>query len=464
MAFLTTLSIHVSAQTEADDTKEDGHFTPIDAIVAVVGDGIVLESEIEAQAFAMKAQMAQEGNTDAELSEVQRCQILNDLLFQKLLVHHAKLDSLEVTDGEIMDEIDRRLAYYIRMFGTVEAFESEYGQSVSEWKAEFEDPVREQLLAGRMQGEINQQVRATPAEVQQLFAETPADSLPLIPEAMRYRELVLQPTITETQKANVRNTLDSIRTLVSTGKLTLTLAASRFSEDPGSKYKGGCYQNIGRGQFVPEFEASVFDTPIGDLSPVFESDFGFHFLRVTDRRGQVFSACHVLMSAKVDPLALAIMGNEMDSLVAEMQGGTLQFDEAVLNNSTREASKNQGGVVVNPRDGSTLFGADELDPNIFFLLNSMEPGQVSDPIQLVDEDDQGYWITLQMEGRIEAHRANPAQDFGYFQNIVEAELREKQLNHWMERAIRDTYVRIDPPYEGCSFDQDWTAGSALGRK
>ena len=177
------------------------NFTPLDAIVAVVGDGILLESEVEAQAFALKAQLAQQGKSANELNALQRCNLLNELLFQKLLVHHAKLDSLEVSDGEIMDEIDRRLAYYIRMFGSVEAFEAEYGQSVSEWKAEFEDPVREQLLAGRMQGQINQQVRATPAEVQQLFSSTPTDSLPLIPEALRYRELMMQPSITEAQKA-----------------------------------------------------------------------------------------------------------------------------------------------------------------------------------------------------------------------------------------------------------------------
>lgn len=435
--------------------------TPIDAIVAVVGDGIVLESEVEAQAFAMKAQLAQMGKS-AELTDVQRCNLLEELLFQKLLVHHAQLDSLEVTDAEVMDEIDRRLAYYIQMFGSVDAFEAEYGQSVSEWKAEFEDPVREQLLAGRMQAQINQQVRATPAEVQSLYADTPNDSLPLIPEAVRYRELVLQPAITEGQKADVRNFLDSVRTLVSTGKLSMTLAASRYSEDPGSKYKGGCYQNIGRGQFVPQFEAAVFDTPIGDLSPVFETDFGYHFLRVTDRRGQVFSACHVLVSPKVDPLALAEMGVEMDSIAAQLQAGTLAFEDAVLRYSTREETKNQGGLVVNPRDGGTLFGSDEIDPNLFFLLNALDPGSVSDPIQLLDSDDQGYWIAVELVERVSAHRANPAQDFGYFQSIVEDRLRSKQLQDWTERAIRDTYVRVDAPYAACGFDQDWSAGSSTG--
>jgi len=273
---------------------------------------------------------------------------------------------------------------------------------------------------------------------------------------------VLQPAITEGQKADVRNFLDSIRTLVSTGKLSLTLAASRYSEDPGSKYKGGCYQNIGRGQFVPEFEAAVFDTPIGDLSPVFETDFGYHFLRVTDRRGQVFSACHVLVSPKVDPLALAEMGTEMDSIATQLAGGSLDFEGAVLRYSTREETKNQGGLVVNPRDGGTLFGSDEIDPNLFFLLNALEAGEVSEPIQLTDDDDQGYWVTVQLVERVAAHRANPAQDFGYFQTIVEERLRAEQLQTWTDRAIGDTYVRVDAPYATCGFDQDWSAGSSTG--
>ncbi|MCH1584607.1 MAG: peptidylprolyl isomerase, partial [Flavobacteriales bacterium] len=335
-------------------------------------------------------------------------------------------------------------------------FEAEYGQSVSEWKAEFEDPVYEQLLAGRMQAEINQQVRATPAEVNQLFVSTPADSLPLIPEAVRYRELVMQPAITESQKAEVRNFLDSIRTLVSTGKMSLTLAASRYSEDPGSKYKGGCYENVGRGQFVPEFEAAAFDTPIGDMSPVFETDFGFHFLRVTDRRGQSFSACHVLVSAKVDPIALEAMGDDMDDVMAQIERSESTVEDAILNHSTREETRNQGGRVVNPRDGGTLFGSDELDPNLFFLLNAMEPGEISEPIQLIDDEDQGYWIAVQLEERVAAHRANPTQDFGYFQTLVENELREKQLQKWTLKAIDYTYVRIDPPYDACAFKNRWT--------
>jgi peptidyl-prolyl cis-trans isomerase SurA len=441
---ICALASFMSARAHLDSLE----FQVLDAVVAVVGDEFVLQSDIEAQAFNARAQ-GMEVNRESE------CRMMEDLLFQKLLLHNAKLDSIEITEGEVLDEIERRLAYYIQMFGSIEAFESEYGQSVSQWKAEFAEPMKEQLMASRMQGTIDQQVRATPAEVQQAYAETPEDSLPLIPEALSYSEIIMQPAITELQRSATRSTLDSIRTLVEQGKVSMTLAAMRYSEDPGSKYKGGCYTDIQRGQFVPEFEAAVFDTPLGELSSVFSSDFGFHFVKPTDRRGELFSACHVLMSAKVDPMALSALQTEMDSLAEQLDRGIWDFSEAAQRFSTRENSKNQRGQVVNPRDGSTRFGSDELDPNIFFLLDNLEEGAWSIPVELVDEDENGYWAMFRMDRRYMAHRANPRDDFALFQMQVENQLRAEKMNTWLSDHINETYIRIDPPYATCPTDQDW---------
>lgn len=435
-------------------TADSLDFQVLDAVVAVVGDEFVLLSDIQAEAFNARAQGQQ-------VDERAECRIMEDLLFQKLLVHNAKLDSVEVTEAEVLDEIERRLAYYIQMFGSIEAFESEYGQSVSQWKAEFAEPMREQLLASRMQASIDQQVRATPAEVQIEYTATPEDSLPLIPEALSYSEIVLQPEITEVQKAATRSTLDSVRTLVEQGKLSMTLAAMRYSEDPGSKYKGGCYSDIQRGQFVPEFEAAVFDTPIGELSAVFASDFGYHFVKPTDRRGELFSACHVLMSPKVDPKALGALKAEIDSLAAELERGVWTFAEAAQRFSTREESKNQRGQVVNPRDGSTRFGVDELDPNVFFLLDNLEAGAWSVPVELLDDEDNGYWAMFRLDQRYAAHRANPRDDFALFQTQVENRLRAEKMNAWLQDHISETYIRIDPPYATCPTEHDWSGIQAI---
>jgi peptidyl-prolyl cis-trans isomerase SurA len=423
-------------------------FQLLDGIVAIVGDEIILHSEVEERVF----QEMLEGRT---IGTKERCVIIEDLLFEKLLVHNAKIDSLVVGDAEIMDEIERRLAYYVQMLGSTEAFEKEYGKSVSEWRADFTGPIKDQLLAQQMRGTINQNVRATPAQIIEYFEGIPTDSLALIPEEISYSEIVLHPEITELQKQDVRNTLDSIRTLVMSGSLSLTLAASRFSEDPGSKYKGGCYNNIGRGQFVPEFEAAAFDTPVGGYSGIFETDFGFHFLRVTDKRGEQFSACHVLMKAKVDVVALYDLGLMIDSLSVSLNSNTVSFEATVLTHSTRESSANQKGQVVNPRDGGVRFGVDELDPNIYFLLEPLDGGGISTPVQLLDKDGNGYWTILRLDARHPAHRANPTDDYSLFQNLVENNLRTESMNEWVNKNISETFIRLDATFEDCQFIMNW---------
>ena len=426
----------------------NSEFQLLDGIVAVVGDEIILNSAIEDRALQARIE-------GGEVDESNKCGFLEELLFEKLLLHNARLDSLEVSDGEVMDEIERRLAYYIKMLGSVESFEAEYGKSVAQWKADFTEPILDQLLAQRMQQTISQEVRATPAEVLEYFEKTPVDSLPLIPEELSYSEIVLQPVISDRHKQAVRTTLDSIRNLVATGELSMTLAATRYSEDPGSKYKGGCYENIARGVFIPEFEAAVFDTPLNGYSPVFESDFGYHFVRVTDKRGEQFSACHVLMKPRVDPLALENQNSKIDSIYASINAGSTTFERDVLSFSTRESSKNSKGQVVNPRDGGLMFGIDELDPNLYFLLEPLEIGEMSSPVQLVDDDGDGFWTILRLEDRKAAHRANPKDDYALFQSQVENNMRALDMNEWIDEHISDTFIRLSSEYINCEFNINW---------
>ena len=426
----------------------NSEFQLLDGIVAVVGDEIILNSAIEDRALQARIE-------GGEVDESNKCGFLEELLFEKLLLHNARLDSLEVSDGEVMDEIERRLAYYIKMLGSVESFEAEYGKSVAQWKADFTEPILDQLLAQRMQQTISQEVRATPAEVLEYFDNTPIDSLPLIPEELSYSEIVLQPVISDRQKQAVRTTLDSIRNLVATGQLPMTLAATRYSEDPGSKYKGGCYENIARGVFIPEFEAAVFDTPLNGYSPVFESDFGYHFVRVTDKRGEQFSACHVLMKPRVNPLALESLNSKIDSIYASINAGSTTFERDVLSFSTRESSKNSKGQVVNPRDGGLMFGIDELDPNLYFLLEPLEIGEMSSPVQLVDDDGDGFWTILRLEDRKAAHRANPKDDYALFQSQIENNMRALDMNEWIDEHISDTFIRLSSDYINCEFNVNW---------
>jgi len=434
--------------------QEQPELQQLERIIAVVGNEIVLQSDVDAQIFQMEA-------SGMPVDDV--CPIVEQLMLQKLLLHQARLDSIEVDDGEVTAQIDRRLEYYIRMFGSLEAFEAEYGKTVAAWKAEFREPMREQIMADRMQAEIEGQVRATPRDIADHFDGIPADSLPLIPEEIRYSRLLIEPELSEAQKLETRGALDSIRSAVVAGTLSLTLAAMRHSEDPGSKYKGGCYEDIRRGQFMPEFEAQVYATPEGAFSPVFETEYGFHFVKTTNIRGEVFSACHVLMKPTVPEAALAEAAALADSVAVLLAADSLTFEEAVAKYSTDEETQNQGGRVINPRTGGLFHGVDELDRTQFFLINELRPGEFSAPAA-VDGTAQQAYALYRLDERKPAHAANPQQDYELFQMQVEADLRQAKLTKWTRRRLAETYVRLTEDFGSCDFDQRWFGDSATGSR
>ena len=426
----------------------------LERLIAVVGNEIVLQSDVDAQLFQMEA-------SGMPVTDV--CPVVEQLMLQKLLLHQARLDSIMVDDGEVTAQIDRRLEYYIRMFGSVEAFEAEYGKTVAAWKAEFREPMREQIMADRMQAEIEGQVRATPRDIADHFDAIPTDSLPLIPEEIRYSRLMIEPELSESEKLETRMKLDSIRGEVVAGNLSLTLAAMRHSEDPGSKYKGGCYEDIRRGAFVPEVEAQVFATPEGAFSPVFESDFGFHFVKTTNLRGEVFSMCHVLMKPTVPESALTQAAQLADSIAVLLAIDSLTFEEAVTRYSTDEETQNQVGRVINPRTGGLFHGVDELERTQFFMINELRTGEYSEPTAVEGEEQQAYAL-YRLDERKPAHAASPQQDYELFQMQVESELRQSKLSKWVRRRLAETYVRLTDDFDGCTFDQDWFGESAAGSR
>lgn len=420
----------------------------IDKVIAVVGNEIVLYSELEAQLEQFRAQGYPIDNNS-------RANVLEDLLFQKLLLHQARIDSVEVSEAEVQAEIDRRLEYFVSMFGSIEEFTKYYGKSVAEWKAEFQDPIRDKQLIERMQGTISANVRSTPGDVQSYFNEIPKDSLPLINEELQYSWIVAQPEVRESEKQRVRQKLDSIRTLVMTGKMSMTLAATRYSEDPGSKFKGGCYENVRRGQFVPEYEAAVFTTPEGSFTPVFESDFGYHFVKVQEKRGEVYTSCHVLMKPQVYESDLELAKARLDSAAAMLQRDSVNFKAAVMRYSTDEATRFAGGRVTNPITGSTRHQSDELSTDLFFILNKMEPGEISEPTLLTDQDGTQRYVILKLDSRIPAHIADLSNDYQMFQMQAESDLRNQAIRDWIIKHLKQTYVRLDETYHQLKFEHRW---------
>jgi peptidyl-prolyl cis-trans isomerase SurA len=420
----------------------------IDQIIGIVGNEILLQSELENDLLQQRMQgLDPDGDS--------RCQTIEDLLFQKLLLNQARFDSLVVTEGEVQSQIESRLEYFLSMFGSVDAFEKEYGKTIAQWKSEFREPIEEQLLIQQMQYKLEAKADATPKDVQRYYKSIPTDSLPLISEEIRYSQIVYQPEPSLAEKEALRMKADSIRNLVASGQMKMTIAALRHSDDPGSKYKGGCYTEVRRGMFVPEFEGAVYNTDVGSVSNVFESPFGYHFLQVTEKRGEVFSACHVLFSPKVKDEDLLRGESFLDSLGQVIRNDSLAFSDAALRHSTDEETKNQGGKVANFQQGGMKHGVDALERDIFLVLAKMQVGEVSAPVMRESPGGSPYFVIYRLDDRSAAHQANLRDDYLLFKQMAEADIREKNLEKWMEKKLKTTYIRLNDDFQSCSFKYPW---------
>ncbi|NQX91687.1 MAG: peptidylprolyl isomerase [Flavobacteriales bacterium] len=420
----------------------------IEDVVATVGNEILLHSENKTQ----EQQYSEQGLV---INDQIRTQIIEDLLFQKLLLHQARVDSLEVSEAEILSETDRRLEYFISVFGSIEEFEQYFGQSVAEWKAELHDPIEEQLLIQQKQADLNSRTSATPSQVQAYYDGLPQDSIPLINAEIEYSKVEMAPQVTEEEKQKAFNLLDSVRTEVVNGA-SMSLAAIKYSEDPGSKYKGGCYEGVRRGQFVPEFEAAVYAAGVDGYSPVFESDFGYHFVYVENILGEVYNPCHILVKPKVKEEDVDKAKDRLDSVLVDLRSGQISFQRAAILYSTDEESANQEGRVTNPRTGGYKHDVSVIDPTIFFNLDKLEEGEISDPSLVIDDvSGTQSWVIYKLMRRIDAHKANLRQDYLLFQRQTEATLRDEALKKWISDKINMTFISLEGDLQLLNFQNNW---------
>jgi peptidyl-prolyl cis-trans isomerase SurA len=423
--------------------------TLIDEIIGVVGDEILLHSDIKSaeKDFAKGA--------ERNAAPFKPCVVYEELLFQKLLLHQAKVDSVNITDAEVNGQVEQRLNYFIQMLGSVKEFEQYYGKTVSQMKEEFHDLIKDQMLAQREQSEVTKHVKVTPADVLTYFKTLPADSLPLISEQVQYSQLVINPIIREEEKDKIQNFLDSIRKDLINGRTSMTIQAAKWSEDPGSKYKGGCYPLQRKGSFVPEFEAAVFATPEGTYSPVFKSVYGYHFVKVIEKRGEFYEACHILMAPKIVADDLDNARLKCDSVFLAIRSDSLSFEKAVVRYSTDDETKNGQGVVVNPQTGSSRHDIGTLPADINLVIRPMKVGEISNPVLVTRPDGSQAYAIYKLVNRINAHRATMEQDYDIFKNRAEGLARENEIKKWVRKTLAKSYVYVHPDYQVCNFRFDW---------
>ena len=422
----------------------------IDQVIAVVGGNIILESEVEAQYMQYKMQ---EGITSGG-PEI-KCSLLETMLYQKLLLNQAELDSVEVSDGQVEAEMDRRLRHYISMIGSPEKFEEYYQKTILEFKEELREQVRELIRVETVQQTITSNVNITPSEVRSFFRKIPNDSLPHINSEVEMAQVVKLPPINYEETEAVKNKLREFRLRVINGESFATLAIL-YSEDPGSAKHGGELGLFGRGEMFPAFEAAAFTLKRGEVSELVETEAGYHILQLIERRGEYVNVRHILLRPKVSPLDLAKAKIELDSIAKLIDNDVYTFEEAV-NKFSDDPSKNNGGLLINPMTGTSLFDSDQMDPKVFFVVDKLKVGEISTPVQFQTQEGKDAYRILYMKSRTDPHKANLKQDWDKIQEWALEDKKQEAIGEWISDKSETTYIKINKEFDDCVFLNTWAS-------
>lgn len=417
----------------------------IDKVVAVVANNPVLLSQVKFQTEQLKAQSVVKDE----------CEILEELLFQKMLYTQGQLDSIDISDKQIDAELDRRIRYYTQQFGSEEELEKFYGKSVDKIKDDFRDNVRETLLAQNVQAKISGNVTVTPAEVRKFYNEIPVDSLPFINSEVELAHIVIEPPISAKEKQAVRDKLTKLRDRVNAGEDFGALAVA-YSEDPGSAKLAGDLGFLGRGQLVPEFEAAAFALKGKEISQIVETQFGFHIIQLIERRGEQINVRHILISAKTSGEDIALAYTKMDSIYNLLQNDSLKFDAAVLKFTTDKETKYSDGKLTNQQTGTTKFENTDLDQQTFYAVDKLKVGEYTRPIPFKTNEGKNAYRILCLKTRSEPHRVNLKDDYQRLQNQAINAKQQTLLLSWIKKKKQTMYIKVNEPYANCTFKYNLT--------
>ena len=427
------LSIHLPAQS-------DQGFI-VDKIILKVDNYIVLKSEMEGTYQNYLA----EGNPP---SEEARCGLLNRLMINKLMVAKAEIDSVVVSDAEVDQNTTRRMQMILQSSGnSPEQLERAYGKTLDEIKLDLRDQIKEQLIGNEMTSRITEGLSVTPAEVRRFFNKIPQDSLPFYSSDVEIAQIVKIASVSEPQKEETKAKLVELRERILKGE-DFNELAKKYSEDPSAQMNGGDMDYVGRGQMVPSYEATAFKMRKGEISMPFESPFGFHILQLLDRRGNEYHSRHILISAVPSAEDIARTEKFMDSLRQEIRDEKIDFVKAAKEHSDDVATKGQGGFFTDA-DGGTKISIKEIDPVVYFNIDTMKVGAISPPIRYRTDQGKEAVRILYFKTKLPPHQANLKDDWHRIQAAALAEKKDKALDKWFNKARVDVFIHIDPEFNHC---------------
>ena len=424
----------------------------IDKIVAQVGDEIIMISDIQQR----KLQIIQEGS---EAKSVSDYEILEKVLYQKLLINQAQIDSLEVSDDMVNGEMEQRIRYFQDQIGGKEELEKFYGKSVAQIKAEFFTTIKKRMLSEMMEDKITESMTVTPKNVKTFFKSLPKDSIPYINSKISVAHIVIYPEVTEGDKLKAKLKLENYRKQIIAGEKNFNSLAILYSDDPGSRIKEGDLGWQKRGTMVPPFEAALFELKPDEISPVFESQFGYHIIKMIERKGDNYHVRHILLKPKSENKAFENAAIKLDGIYQDLKAKKIEFENAAIKYSSDEKSKNNGGKIVNPYTNDYYWdiqNINEIDPQMYRIVDRLKENEISSP-SLYDnmyEQKSGVRI-VKLLGKTKPHLANLNDDYQLVYKACQEEKKQAEIKKWIEEKIKGAYIRIDKDYQTSNFTYKW---------
>ncbi|MAM05247.1 MAG: peptidylprolyl isomerase [Flavobacteriales bacterium] len=418
----------------------------IDKIEAIIGDEIILTSDIESQYLQY---ISQGGINSVDGT----CEIFEDLLFQKILVNQAKFDSINISNDEVEKEIQNRITYFERQLGSSQKVELYFNKSMNEIKDELFIVIQDQFYAQRMQAKVTSKVKVTPSEVQDIFNKINTTEIPVIPTQMEISQVVIKPKISKEQEQEIKDKLNKLKDRINKGEDFKVLAAL-YSDDQGSATNGGELGFVSRGDLVPSFERAAFRLKEGEISEIIKSQYGFHIVQLISRRGEQINVRHILVKAKPNASSIKIAEDKATDIFYEINASKISFEDAVLKYS-EDDSRNNAGLLLNPKTLSSMYSLEDMSADLAFSLKNLKQGDVSNVLKFKMEDGNYAYRILKINKKIDTHKANLIDDYTIIKDYAINEKKQELLLNWTQKIIDNTYIKINGTYKDCSFKKDW---------
>ncbi len=423
----------------------------IDGVAAVVGDFIILDSDIDKTLIDLQSQ-------GVSIEDFTRCSLLGKLMEDKLYAHHAEQDSLEIDSQQIYSYVDQTIDYFVNQLGNMEKVLEFYKKKDEQtFRQELYEINRINQLSEKMQTTIIDEIEITPEEVKRFFENIPRYDLPIFGAELEISQIVVKPKVMQVDKDKIIERLESIKNDVVINGSSFATKAILYSQDPGSRSTGGkytLYRNR-KNQMVKEFVDVAYRLKEGDVSDPFETDFGWHILQVDKVRGQELDVRHILLRPEVSNEALMEAKKQIDLIRKRIVDNELTFQEAAISFSDEKTTKNNGGVLINPTTGDTRFELTKIDPVLYTQIQRLRDNEVSSPLLEKDNIGSSTYKIIKVSNRFDEHVADYSKDFIKIKELALKEKQLKTIQNWMSDKIVETYISVNKDSRECNFANKW---------